>query len=166
MCFYDQIRFSCGDYKWSHFRQQCNRKYRTGETCGMKLVIQRVLVEQQCKNCDRLDTIHRRRQAEAMGIDAWRRNTRSVPRPLTGYSMDAQLLPLRPVVPSIISVGGDTLQAGIAGASRITSTIKYPPARRPIMSDDTIARISVSKVTQWDKNRPDCGMAVSMLFQT
>ena len=73
MCFFDQHRFQCGDWKWAHFRQHCNREYRTGETCGMKLIMQTVPVSQKCKLCDKIDTKNRRRAAEMDRILRWRR---------------------------------------------------------------------------------------------
>lgn len=73
MCFFDQHRFACGDWKWGHFRQHCNREYRTGETCGMKLIMQTVPVTQKCKLCDKIDTKQRRRSAELDRINRWKR---------------------------------------------------------------------------------------------
>ena len=73
MCFFDQHRFACGDWKWGHFRQHCNREYRTGETCGMKLIMQTVPVGQKCKLCEKIDTKQRRRAAEVERINRWQR---------------------------------------------------------------------------------------------
>ena len=73
MCFFDQHRFQCGDWKWGHFRQHCNREYRTGETCGMKLIMQTVPVSQKCKLCEKIDTKQRRRAAEVERIVRWKR---------------------------------------------------------------------------------------------
>ena len=73
MCFFDQHRFECGDWKWGHFRQHCNREYRTGETCGMKLIMQTVPVCQKCKLCEKIDTKMRRRGAEVERIKRWQR---------------------------------------------------------------------------------------------
>ena len=73
MCFYDQHRYACGDWKWGYFRQHCNREWRTGETCGMKLIMQTVPVSGKCKLCEKIDTRQRRRHAEADRILRWRR---------------------------------------------------------------------------------------------
>ena len=73
MCFFDQHRFQCGDWKWGHFRQHCNREYRTGETCGMKLIMQTVPVSQKCKLCDKIETKNRRKLAEMERISRWER---------------------------------------------------------------------------------------------
>ena len=73
MCFFDQHRFACGDWKWGHFRQHCNKEYRTGETCGMKLVMATLQASQKCKLCDRIDTKNRRRTAELERIHRWQR---------------------------------------------------------------------------------------------
>ena len=73
MCFFEQHRFQCGDWKWGHFRQHCNREYRTGETCGMKLIMQTVPVSNKCKLCEKIDTKQRRRAAEIDRIGRWKR---------------------------------------------------------------------------------------------
>ncbi|KAI9735165.1 MAG: hypothetical protein M1834_001753 [Cirrosporium novae-zelandiae] len=73
MCFYDQHRFACGDWKWGHFKQHCNREYRTGETCGMKLVMQTYPVAQKCKICEKLDIKQRKKNQELDRINRWQR---------------------------------------------------------------------------------------------
>ncbi len=73
MCFFDQHKFQCGDYKWGHFRQHCNREYRTGETCGMKLIMQTYPMNQKCKICDKIETKLRRKGAEEDRIRRWRK---------------------------------------------------------------------------------------------
>lgn len=72
MCFFDQHRFACGDWKWGHFRQHCNKEYRTGETCGMKLVMHTYPVTHKCKLCDKIETKQRRRKAEFERINRWK----------------------------------------------------------------------------------------------
>lgn len=73
MCFFDQHRFACGDWKWGHFRQHCAKEYRMGETCGMKLVMQTIPTGTKCKLCDKIDTKMRRRAAEVDRIGRWQR---------------------------------------------------------------------------------------------
>ncbi|KAK8210611.1 hypothetical protein IWZ01DRAFT_482676 [Phyllosticta capitalensis] len=73
MCFFDQHRFACGDWKWGHFRQHCNREYRIGETCGMKLIMTTIPVNQKCKLCEKIDTKQRRMAAETERINRWLR---------------------------------------------------------------------------------------------
>lgn len=73
MCFYDQHRFACGDWKWGHFKQHCNREYRTGETCGMKLVMQTYGLQMKCKTCEKIDTKRRRLQHEQERLQRWAR---------------------------------------------------------------------------------------------
>ena len=76
MCFYDQRKFQCGDFKWDNFRQHCNREYRTGETCGTKLVMQTLHVRGICKHCEKFETKKRRRAAEIERITRWRKDGR------------------------------------------------------------------------------------------
>ncbi|TKA79536.1 hypothetical protein B0A49_00381 [Cryomyces minteri] len=73
MCFYDQHRFACGDWKWGTFRDHCNREYRRGETCGMKLIYVTIPSGQKCKLCEKIDTKQRRRAAEVERINRWQR---------------------------------------------------------------------------------------------
>ncbi|KAH7093611.1 hypothetical protein FB567DRAFT_610181 [Paraphoma chrysanthemicola] len=71
MCFFDQHRFSCGDWKWGHFRHHCAKEYRMGETCGLKLVMETIPTATKCKLCDKIDTKMRRRAAEVDRIRRW-----------------------------------------------------------------------------------------------
>ncbi|KAG9240210.1 hypothetical protein BJ878DRAFT_311627 [Calycina marina] len=73
MCFYDQIKQTCNCYKWSHFRQHCSKEYRTGETCGMKLVMQTVKGEEKCRICTKIDTKKRAIRREQDKIKRWKR---------------------------------------------------------------------------------------------
>ncbi|CAI6331936.1 unnamed protein product [Periconia digitata] len=73
MCFFDQHRFACGDWKWGHFRQHCAKEYRIGETCGMKLIMQTIAVGQKCRLCEKIETKMRRRATEMDRIARWQR---------------------------------------------------------------------------------------------
>lgn len=73
MCFYNQKKFVCGDYCWTNFAQKCNREYRIGETCGMKLVNATELEKVQCRLCDKIDTKYRRRGTEMDRLNRWKR---------------------------------------------------------------------------------------------
>jgi hypothetical protein len=74
MCFFDQHLFACGDWRWGHFRQHCNQEYRTGETCGMKLIMSTHRIGNKCKTCEKIDTKMRRRATEAEKIARWQRD--------------------------------------------------------------------------------------------
>ncbi|RAK96140.1 uncharacterized protein BO80DRAFT_468877 [Aspergillus ibericus CBS 121593] len=73
MCFYNQKRFSCGDWSWTSFAHRCNYEYRTGETCGMRLVNVTEFETTQCRLCEKIDTKLRRRSAETERLSRWRR---------------------------------------------------------------------------------------------
>jgi predicted transcriptional regulator len=73
MCFYDQKRFACGDHRWGHFRQHCSKEYRTGETCGMKLVMETHPVQEKCKICVKVDIKRRAIRKEEKRIERWQR---------------------------------------------------------------------------------------------
>ncbi|KAG9233297.1 hypothetical protein BJ875DRAFT_50690 [Amylocarpus encephaloides] len=71
MCFYDQYQMACGDHRWGHFRQHCSKEYRTGETCGMKLVMNTIPKSEKCKLCVKIDTKRGRVYKEEDRIDRW-----------------------------------------------------------------------------------------------
>ena len=73
MCFFDQTLYRCGDYKWKALRQQCPKEYRTGETCGMKLIMACIEDKSKtCRICDHIATKLRRRQKEVERIKRWK----------------------------------------------------------------------------------------------
>ena len=71
MCFYDMVKFECGDWKWLNFRQHCQQEYRTGETCGRKFVMNTYEKHECCSLCEKLKTKYRRRQQEVDRITRW-----------------------------------------------------------------------------------------------
>lgn len=71
MCYYDQYRMACGDGKWGNFRQHCSREYRTGETCGTKMVNATIQMQDICKICAKIDTKKGRIQKERERIRRW-----------------------------------------------------------------------------------------------
>jgi hypothetical protein len=77
MCFYEQYRFTCGDWKWGNFREHCNREYRMGETCGSKLVYHTTHQQSDCKYCEKVKTKLRKREQECARIDRWEREGRN-----------------------------------------------------------------------------------------
>jgi glutaredoxin len=95
MCFYEQYRFTCGDFKWGNFRQHCNKEYRMGETCGMKLVDNTTMQPTKCKYCEKADTKLRKREAEAERVVRWQnegRNPASIEKSMaTIKQLDAEI---------------------------------------------------------------------------
>jgi hypothetical protein len=73
MCYFEQTRWACSYWKWGNFREQCNKEYRTGETCGLRLVYQTYQMPGQCKTCDTLDKKNRRRSKMCDDVDRWSR---------------------------------------------------------------------------------------------
>lgn len=71
MCFYEMFRFECGDWKWGNFKQHCNKEYRMGETCGMKLVLETFEQPNKCRLCEKYHTKLRKREAECTRIKRW-----------------------------------------------------------------------------------------------
>ncbi|KAF3070270.1 hypothetical protein V8C43DRAFT_272601 [Trichoderma afarasin] len=70
MCYFEQTRWSCGYWRWGHFRQQCNKEYRMGETCGLKLIYETKPDPDVCKLCH--DTEKKRRRLAKMTLDVER----------------------------------------------------------------------------------------------
>lgn len=62
---------ACGDHKWGTYRQQCSKEYRTGETCGLRLIMSSIYVADKCKTCDKIDTKNRRIKKEHDNIARW-----------------------------------------------------------------------------------------------
>ncbi|KAJ5226108.1 hypothetical protein N7468_007333 [Penicillium chermesinum] len=73
MCFYNQKRFACGDFAWTNFAHRCNYEYRTGETCGIRLVNSTDVDANKCRICEKIETKYRRRSAEVERLDRWKR---------------------------------------------------------------------------------------------
>lgn len=73
MCYFEQTRWQCGYWKWGNFRQQCNKEYRTGETCGLKLVYDTNYMPGNCKLCDQIEKKERRYNKMAQDVERWKR---------------------------------------------------------------------------------------------
>ncbi|KAK3678532.1 hypothetical protein LTR78_001830 [Recurvomyces mirabilis] len=71
MCFYDNHRFACNDWKWGNFRQHCHAEYRTGETCGMKMVYQTLAVAEKCQMCQKIERKQRRYEKHRADYGRW-----------------------------------------------------------------------------------------------
>jgi len=71
MCYYDAVRWSCGWWKWGPFRAQCNKEYRVGETCGLRLVYETSWIESECKLCENMGKKSRRIQKYNEDIARW-----------------------------------------------------------------------------------------------
>lgn len=71
MCFYDQQIFACGDFRWGRFRTHCAKEYRTGETCGMKLIYETVDVGTKCQTCKKIDVTYRKITQAHERVQRW-----------------------------------------------------------------------------------------------
>ncbi|KAK1675326.1 hypothetical protein BDP55DRAFT_552778 [Colletotrichum godetiae] len=72
MCYFYQTRWVCGYWRWGQFKQQCNKEYRTGETCGLKLVFETITNEDRCKLCYDMDKKYRRLTKMQGDVARWR----------------------------------------------------------------------------------------------
>ncbi|KAF3759971.1 hypothetical protein M406DRAFT_224711, partial [Cryphonectria parasitica EP155] len=73
MCYFHQTRWRCGYWKWGNFVQQCNKEYRTGETCGRKFVYDTNYKNQDCRLCEDMRKKQRRYSKMAQDVERWRR---------------------------------------------------------------------------------------------
>ncbi|CEI68813.1 unnamed protein product [Fusarium venenatum] len=73
MCYFDQTRWACGFWRWGHFRQQCNKEYRMGETCGLKLVYETKNDPEVCKLCSDIEKKQRRYDKMYRDVQRWQR---------------------------------------------------------------------------------------------
>ncbi|RMY85867.1 hypothetical protein D0861_06230 [Hortaea werneckii] len=71
MCYYDNYKFACNDWKWGNFRQHCQREYRTGETCGMKMVYQTLPLAEKCSMCEKIERKKRRMEKHRSDYQRW-----------------------------------------------------------------------------------------------
>ena len=72
MCYFEQTRWTCGYWKWGNFRQQCPKEYRTGETCGLKLVFKTYYRSENCKLCEQIEKKNRRIIKLKTDVERWR----------------------------------------------------------------------------------------------
>ncbi|KAL7805317.1 hypothetical protein V8C44DRAFT_341101, partial [Trichoderma aethiopicum] len=73
MCYFEQTRWSCGYWRWGHFRQQCNKEYRMGETCGLKLVYDTIQDPDVCKLCHDKEKKVRRLEKMTKDVERWQK---------------------------------------------------------------------------------------------
>ncbi|CZR49715.1 uncharacterized protein FPRO_14807 [Fusarium proliferatum ET1] len=73
MCYFEQTRRAFGYWRWGHFRQQCNKEYRMGETCGLKLVYETRTERDVCKLCHDTEKKQRRYDKMYRDVQRWQR---------------------------------------------------------------------------------------------
>ncbi|KAH8889962.1 hypothetical protein GQ53DRAFT_722356 [Thozetella sp. PMI_491] len=74
MCFFEQIRWSCGFWKWGRFREQCTTEDRIGETCGLKLVFETNHSDDCCTLCKLIAKKTRRVTKMTQDIQRWKQD--------------------------------------------------------------------------------------------
>lgn len=71
MCYFDNYKFACADWKWGNFRQHCQVEYRMGETCGMKMVYQTLPLAEKCPMCEKIERKQRRLEKHKADYMRW-----------------------------------------------------------------------------------------------
>lgn len=74
MCFYNQKLFDCGCWRWNGFSHRCHKEYRTGETCGLKLVSRADRLNTHCRICEKIEIKERRISAEKERVARWEKD--------------------------------------------------------------------------------------------
>ncbi len=72
MCFFERTQFQCGSWKWGRFREQYDKEYRTGETCGLKLVFCTQYAIGAYGPCRNIAKKQRRVEKMTADIERWR----------------------------------------------------------------------------------------------
>jgi len=75
MCYYERVDYACRDWKWGNMKQQCQREWRTGETCGAKLFHDLWTTSDPgvCRICQDIQVKKRRIKREEENLARWRR---------------------------------------------------------------------------------------------
>jgi hypothetical protein len=73
MCYFDHHLWPCGYWRWGPFREQCHKEYRTGETCGLKLIYDTYLQPGVCKHCEAIGKKERRVGKMLDDVQRWTR---------------------------------------------------------------------------------------------
>jgi len=92
MCYYDNSKFVCGDWKWGNFRQHCQKEYRRGETCGMKMVFQTLQLAEKCTFCEKIERKQRRYDKLVADYQRWARDGDKFRASMEKAMEDARLL--------------------------------------------------------------------------
>ena len=71
MCYFDHQLWRCGYWRWGNFREQCHKEYRTGETCGLKLIYNTYLEADECKHCEAMHKKQRRVHKMLDDVKRW-----------------------------------------------------------------------------------------------
>ena len=71
MCYFDHQLWRCGYWRWGNFREQCPKEYRTGETCGLKLIYNTYQEPGVCKTCETVSKKQRRVSKMLQDVDRW-----------------------------------------------------------------------------------------------
>ncbi|KAK4163966.1 hypothetical protein QBC43DRAFT_52710 [Cladorrhinum sp. PSN259] len=92
MCYFEQIRFTCGSWKWGQFREQCNKVHWRGETCGLTLVFSSRDESRHCDACAKITRKQRRIKKMMADLERWRREGN---RPATVERTESEVAELR-----------------------------------------------------------------------
>lgn len=72
MCWYYNYKYACHDWKWGNHKERCNKEYRVGETCGMRLIYTTIGLAEKCAMCIRIERKQRRLSRCMSNLQRWR----------------------------------------------------------------------------------------------
>lgn len=123
MCFYNQIVWTCGFWKWSAFQYQCHKEYRIGETCGLKLVCDVDYKDRPCKICQ--DLAKKQRRAAKMQVDIARWLYEGN-RPATVHVTEGELSKVRKEIMSLTKIHDRTRSRTLPPIRDLQSPVGAP----------------------------------------
>lgn len=167
MCFYNQLLWTCGYWKWGNFHQQCYKECRIGETCGLKLVYEVELNKAPCTLCIGIQRKYRRINKLNRDIIRWRRD-RVFPATIERAEMDifelnyevsslVQLHTPRELIPTGQSDASDNTMLPLIQGPKIA---KIPPSdllRAELLKARTLEEYNIRKADTLWRLKPDWG---------
>lgn len=74
MCYYEMYLWECNDWRWGNFKQHCEKEYRMGETCGIKMIYRTQNVPGCCKLCEEINRKKRKHEKARADFDRFKRD--------------------------------------------------------------------------------------------
>ena len=71
MCYYDNFKYACGDWKWGNLQEYCNVMLHQGETCDTRMVYQILPLADKCVMCEKIERKQRRLDRHKADHQRW-----------------------------------------------------------------------------------------------
>ena len=73
MCWYDNYKYACHDWKWGNHKERCDKQHRMGETCGLRLIHTTIVLPEKCATCIKIERKQRRLSRCMSNLKRWRK---------------------------------------------------------------------------------------------